>query len=299
MKTSYLFKQAWRGVARHRGGFVLATTVIGVCITLLSAFLVVTVNVLALVRVAAERGEMYAFVTDNVATEPGSLLAQVASLEGIRSVRFVSREEALQELRADLGPDADLVDVLADNPLPASIRLTVSADATSETELENLERKLLLLPGVSEVWSGKETLVRLNRALRTATILDLILALLVAVSVVFIVFQTVETSISTRRREIEVMELVGASPVTVRMPFLLEGLLQGFGGGTAAFAATVVVYLIVKSIIPAPALPVLFLLIVDIVIGVALGLIGASMALGRRDARISRHGAGEQRRRSA
>ncbi|MBM3316073.1 FtsX-like permease family protein [candidate division WOR-3 bacterium] len=283
MRLGYLLREAWRGISRRTGGFLLAATVVAVCITLLSVFLVVTVNVMALVRTAGERGEMYAFVTDEAGSAPEDLLARAAALDGVRAVRFVSREEALQELRGDLGPDADLLDALDENPLPASIRLSLAPDATTGDALAGMEQKLRLLPGVVEVWSGKETLAQLSRALRTVTVLDLALLVLVAVSSVFIIFQAIESSISSRRREIEIMELVGATPAAVRFPFLLEGMIQGVAGGAAAFLAVLLLYRIVKAIVPAPGLPLLAVLALDVVLGLLLGLAGALIAVARRD----------------
>jgi cell division transport system permease protein len=285
MNTAYLLRETARNIARHRGGFALAATVIGVCLMLLSLFGVVTVNVMMLVRAASDRGEVYAFIADDVARAPSALLAQAAALEGVRAVRFVSKDEALQELRADLGPDAAMVDALAGNPLPASVRLSISAEATSLEDVEELERKLRLLPGVTEVWSGKDILTSLNRALRTVTILDAVLLLLISVSAIFIVFQTIESSISARRREIEIMEMVGATPAAVRIPFLLEGLAQGLAGGLLAFTVAALLFLVSRAAVPSLNLPVVAVAVSDLAIGLALGLTGAAIAVARRPQR--------------
>jgi cell division transport system permease protein len=108
-----------------------------------------------------------------------------------------------------------------------------------------------------------------------------LILIIVCCAVAFIVFQTVESSIVSRRHEIEIMELVGASAATVRMPFVLEGTSQGLAGGLAAFVLVFILYRVVVSVIPAPVFPLGAVLAFDVLLGAALGLTGSAIALGR------------------
>jgi cell division transport system permease protein len=279
MRVSYILQETWRGIGRNRGAYVLAASVQAICLILLSIFVVITVNVSQLARTASRRVELYAFLADNA--QPEVLASRINAISGVAGTRFVSKDEALEELKADMGDDASIVQALGENPLPASVRVAVLPGSATSAGLEDIERKVALMPGVSEVWSGRDFLEQLNRIVRTVFILDIGLLVIVSLAAAFIVFQTVEASILTRRHEIEIMELVGASDTSVRMPFILEGTSQGVLGGIVAFVLVLILYRIVKTVMPAPVLPVLPTLAFDVLFGFILGLAGSLVALNR------------------
>jgi len=279
MKLSYLLQEAFRSINRNRGSFILAATVQAICLVLLSVFIILTWNLMRLSETASRRIELYAFVSEQA--DPAQLVDRIGSLDGVAQARYVSKDEALVELRADLGPDSSLVNALEDNPLPPSVRIAVRAGFASLSELAALEQKALLIPGVTEVWSGKEMVERLGRITRTVMFLDIGILVIVFCAVLFIAFQTVESSIASRHHEIQIMELVGATGTTVRLPFVIEGTAQGFLGGASAFVIAVVFHRLTTVVIPASALPIGPVLLADLGLGVLSGIVGALIALNR------------------
>jgi cell division transport system permease protein len=279
MKPSHILQEALRSIGRNRGNYVLAATVQAVCLTLLSIFIVLTWNVLRLSEAAGRRVEVYAFLAETA--EPRLLEERVSSMDGVVRTRYVTKDEALEELRQDLGTDDVLLEALGENPLPASIRVTVRSGFASVGQLDALEKKLMLMPGVAEVWSGREMLDRLSRIARTVLVLDFGVLAIVFCAVLFIVFQTVEAAISARRHEVEVMELVGASATAVRLPFIIEGCSQGILGGCAALLLVVLLHRVAGAFMPASILPFGLVALADLGLGVISGLAGSVMALNR------------------
>ncbi|UCG42560.1 MAG: hypothetical protein JSU73_11950 [candidate division WOR-3 bacterium] len=279
MKTRHILQETARSIARNRTAFMLSTSVQAVCLTLLTVFFIVTLNLNAVVRAAGRKVEIHAFLAEDANVQ--SLIARVDLIDGVQSTRFVSKGEALEELRADLGQDASVINALDENPLPASIRIVLGSGFAAFDRLEEIEHKVSLLPGVTEVWSGRESLEKLDRILRAAIALGIGILIIVAVSITFIAFQTAETSIMSRRREIDIMELVGATRSAVQAPFLLEGTFQGLLGGIAAFLVALVLDLAAKALLPAPVFPVLPVLAFALILGGVLGLLGSSIAFGR------------------
>lgn len=279
MRLSYILQEAFRSINRNRGSFMLAATVQAICLVLLSVFIILTWNLIRLSETASRRIELYAFVSDQA--DPTLLQDRIGSLDGVAQARYVSKDEALVELRTDLGPDSSLVSALEDNPLPPSVRITVRSGFASLAELASLEQKILLIPGVTEVWSGKEMVERLERITRTVMFLDIGILVIVFCAVLFIAFQTVESSIASRHHEIEIMELVGATGTTVRLPFVIEGTAQGILGGAAAFVLAVIFHRLTTVVIPASALPVGLVLLADLGLGALSGIAGALIALNR------------------
>ncbi len=282
MNTGYLLREGWRCISRRRTQFILASLVIAACIMLMTVFLIITFALSVLLNVIAKRGEIYAFVTDAAAADCISIVSQASMLEGVQEVRFVTKDEAPAELRTDLGDDVDLLNAIDSNPLPASLRLTLGPGLSSFEQLANLEQKLRLLPGVTEVWSSKDAIMQLARAVRTASFVDGVVLLITVVSSIFIVFQAVDSSVSSHRQEIEIMELVGASPLTVRLPFILQGTAQGICGGLIAFLILIVIYIITRSSVPIPEIPMIQTFALDVSLGLTFGFVGSIFALRRR-----------------
>ncbi len=279
MRLSYILQEAVRSMNRNRSSFMLAATVQAICLVLLSVFVILTWNLVRISEASSRRIELYAFVSDQA--EPTVLVDRVAALDGVAQARYVTKDEALTELRTDLGPDSGLVDALEQNPLPASVRITVRSGFASLPELAALEQKIQLIPGVTEVWSGKEMVERLERITRTVMFLDIGILVIVFCAVLFIAFQTVESSIASRHHEIQIMELVGATGATVRLPFVLEGTTQGILGGAAAFVLAVVFHRLTAVVIPATVLPTGIVLLADLGLGALSGITGSLIALNR------------------
>jgi cell division transport system permease protein len=279
MALSSVLKESLRGVRRHRSAFLMSVSVQGICLLLFTLFAVITINLFSLLKVARDRVEVYAFITDDAI--PDDLTASLKLVAGIHDVRYVSKAEALQELKQDLGEGSAIVDALGSNPLPASLRIKLAPGYTQPKNLEEVERKISIMPGVKEVWSGHELLTRLERIFTTALVLDIALLIIIGLAVVFIIFQSIESVIATRGKEIEIMRLVGATDAMVRGPFYWEGVLQGVVGGLIAFVLSLVLYQVALTQLPQPIFPIIGVLLFNLALGAVLGYMGADIALGR------------------
>lgn len=281
MSILYLLKESLRTINRSREQFWLSSTIQAICLLLISLFALLTFNVITTIHNVSERAEIYAFLSDEATENLAVLEQRIASIAGVAEINFVSKEEALADLRRDLGSDTTLLSAIGEAPLPASIRVRLQPNYATVENVTTTEQKLLLLPGVTEVWSGKELLAQLNRAINTAFLLDIIIFAIVTISILFIVFHAVENSVNRRAHEIEIMELVGAARATIRVPFLIQGVLQGLLGSIFAFGLTFILYRVVSSYIPALLFPIWLLLSGNIFLGLLFGLGGSYLALSR------------------
>jgi cell division transport system permease protein len=146
---------------------------------------------------------------------------------------FIAREQALAKLKRGAG----LADVLADlerNPLPDAF--VVTARSNDPATLEALRDQAARWPKVEHVQLDAEWARRLDAALGVGRLLVTLLAALLALALVAVTFNTIRLQILTRRDEIEVSKLIGATNPFIRRPFLYLGALQGLAGGCAAWA---------------------------------------------------------------
>ena len=161
----------------------------------------------------------------------------------IGRVEFISRDQALARLKRSAG----LSDVLANlgrNPLPDAF--VVTARSNDPATLESLHDQAVKWPKVEHVQLDAEWARRLDAALNVGRALVTLLAVLLAVALVAVTFNTIRLQILTRRDEIEVSKLIGATNPFIRRPFLYFGALQGLAGGLAAWAIVAVGVLVLN-----------------------------------------------------
>jgi cell division transport system permease protein len=151
----------------------------------------------------------------------------------VAGLRFVSRDEALAELRV-AEELADVVAELERNPLPDTF--VVRGADSSPAALEALAGALRALPGVARVQVDSAWAQRLAALVRTGRLALGALAVLLATGLVAVTFNTIRLQILTQREEIEVSRLLGATDAFVRRPLLYLGLLQGVAGGALGLA---------------------------------------------------------------
>jgi cell division transport system permease protein len=153
---------------------------------------------------------------------------RLKSNELVREVEFVSKEKALEKMRKS---HPDIVSGLSYNPLPDAHRIIPKKGEYAQAIKESLTPPPA---GVERVKDGEKAASRILRVARVIEVVFLIAIVILLVASILLIANTIRLSIFARRREIEVMKLVGASNWFVRGPFMLEGLVCGLAGSIAA-----------------------------------------------------------------
>lgn len=213
--------------------------------------------------------------------------AVVGRLEGdpdVVRVTLIPRELALQTIREELEASGTQLPALDQNPLPDCIEFQVKEGANFTALLE----RFLALPGVSEVSRGQEWVGRIMQVVTLVRVVGLTLVLILGTASLLIVANTIKLTVYARRQEIEIMKLVGATNWFIRIPFLIEGFLQGLMGAALAVGILMLGYhvLVGEVIRIAPFVRVitdtgeLTKLSLQIgALGVVLGLLGSLLSL--------------------
>lgn len=230
------------------------------------------------------RIELTLYLSDELDEEQGRRLAEEAARTIGGRARWVSPGEAMARLSAALDDDGALLDLPMD-PLPATIELSPSRP-TGVEELSHLAQILGRLPGVEEVDWGREWAERLGGLSRLAEAGLAALLTALFLGTLLLVGAVIRFAIHSRREELEILRLLGATEAFVRLPFYLEGALAGAAGG--GFAALGLVGLLrwlegVALVLPMPSVPLgsLPLAASALVAGSLLGLAATALALSR------------------
>jgi len=155
-----------------------------------------------------------------------TLLSKLKRHPDVDKVRYLSPSESLEDFKA-LSGFGQIVDQLDENPLPAVIQVVPSSGQRQLEQLESLATELRKLPHIELAQLDSKWVERLRTLLELGTRGVIILASLLAMGVLLIIGNTIRLAVLNRRREIEIIKLVGGTDAFVRRPFLYAGTLQG------------------------------------------------------------------------
>ena len=236
----YLCKQGAKNVFINRMMSFACIGVMTACLLLIGFAISLSKNISSMVSYVEGQNEIVAFVREGVDEERcQQLLQELKNLDNVADVQYVSKEEALASERESFGDLAELLDGLeADNPLPASYRITLR-------DLNKLDAMLDRLSGISDLQEINapvelsRTITALQRILFYAG--SAVVAVLVIVTLI-IISNTVKLTIFSRRREINIMKYCGATNTYIRLPYLIEGTIVGLAAALLSYGIVYILY---------------------------------------------------------
>lgn len=263
----------------------LSITTIAFSLFAVGLFGLVVLNLHQALDRIAERVEIRAFVDEKVPIEQVALAANdVARYPEVQSVDLVTKEQALERARQELG---EFKDVFEADFLPPSLDVHLKPGFRDPQSVHAVADRLKGLSFVNDVRYGDEWIAQLYRLRNIAGVAGIALGLAFAAVAVIIIGATIRMAVLARSREISIMRLVGATDGYVRRPFLLEGFVKGVLGGVLALGLTWVVIRVVSEYLSFQT--VFFdqtLAILGIVAGAIIGLLGSAVSVGRHLRRV-------------
>jgi cell division transport system permease protein len=227
---AFSIRRAFQGLWRNRVMSLAATVTMVLMLVLLAGLMLVLSGLEAGLRFVESKVEVQAFINDGVSLDRvQELQVQVEALPEVASVSYQTKEEALAVWRADQAAQGrpDLTTLTGTNPIPASLNVKLRDPRQYGSVVEVLKAPRGLVSEVLETQRVVDALVAITGVLRT---IGLGILIMVGLTVLFIVVNTIRMAVMARADEIEIMRLVGASDAFIRWPFIFEGLLVGLIG---------------------------------------------------------------------
>ena len=278
----FILREALRGLTKNKLMALVTFGVMFFSLFIFGLFLISTVNLFLLIQKAEEKVQITAFLQDGLSNdEVETLKKDISTLMGVKDVIFVSKQEALEMFRIDLGKDSDLLEALETNPLPSSFDIIVYESYKNPKDLKNLSGKVEAMPGIEEIKYGEEWVKILDKVVKVLVGIDLILGLIISLSSIFVVSNTIKLTVFARRDQIEIMELVGATHRFIITPFLVEGIIQGIVAGAVASGLLFGVYYLFAARLGDLIQVTRELFIIVVVFGTLLGYIGSHISVRR------------------
>ena len=238
MRPAFFFKEAVRSLSRNAAPSLAATITVLLTALVLGIFIPIVEATTGSANEVRNRVLVDVFIQDKASdAEVEELRTEIGAMSGVKSVEFVSKEQALEEERKERG---ELYELLGRNPLPDSFRIKpedpdeVEAVADRLAPLDPQANREPQFAAIDEVKYSEDETDKILSVTNLVKWLGGGLAVLLVFASIALVANTIRLSIFARRREVEVMKLVGATNWFIRWPFVIEGVMVGAFGGILA-----------------------------------------------------------------
>ena len=291
MKVSlrYMLVRAIQNMRRNLFPNVTTIGVITISVLIFSTFSLIAFNLASFLKIWEDKIEVIAYIKGKTpASEIENLFNKTRQMEGVESVRYVSPSDAMAFMESKLGNQKNLLEGIQPTVLPHSLEVQLKKEYRNSTKIGEVVSQLKEIPQIEEIQYGQEWVGMFSSLVHILRLTQWVLGGLLLVAMLFIISNTLQLTIASRREEIEIMQLVGASPSFVQVPFYLEGMIQGLLG---AGLALLFLFLLQRGILLYLPLsikdwmlkiPILFLplktLIGILLGGMVLGFLGSFMA---------------------
>jgi cell division transport system permease protein len=247
----YMLDETAIMLGRRKAAGAIAVVIMGLSLLILVVFLMVTLNIAEQIGRMSEEMRLFVYLKDGTGQAlAGSIQYRLLSLPGVEEVSFISRDEALAELEQMLEGQQDLLEDLPENPLPDAFRIKPKPESIGAAFFERTAAQIGEWDGVEDVRYGRKWFERGERLVKGFFVVDLALGLIIFLSVIFVIYNTVRLTVMQRRRAIDVMKLVGADNTFIQLPFILEGALHGIAASILAIALLTAIYLFSSRYLP-------------------------------------------------
>lgn len=234
-----------------------------------------------------EKIEMKVFLNDDITTEQlNSLREYLYTFPEVEKVDFISKEQALKEFKETYKNNPEFINSIQGYPLPASYKVKFK----NPEKIKTVADKIKTRPGIDEIKYGQSFLERLFKLRNYIILIGIILFALLCFASIILIANAIRMSIFSRRKEVAVMKLVGATNWFIRWPFAFEGIITGSLGAIISIILLLMAHLYISSTmrrslpylnfsVSQESIGLIFFLL--FAMGVVIGIFGSFMALRR------------------
>ncbi len=285
----HMMKQGLTGMWRNRMMSLASIGSVTSALFILGIVLILILNINNMTNMAQEKfDEIHVFLVDDLTDENvDSIGDKISEYEGVLSVTFRSREQALEIMKKDWGDESYLLEGLEDNPFPNSYIIQLS----SIDKADAVVQKLQAVSGIEGIRFHQDIVEKMMTITNFVRMSGLIIITILTLISIFIISNTIKLTVSARKREINIMKYVGATNGFIRGPFIIEGTLLGVIGSALAIAIVSFGYKYIFNV-ASEKLYVFFtmymipfdglfedIIIIFSVIGIGIGILGSVISL--------------------
>ena len=224
----YLFREAWANMRANRTTTLVAILTTAFTLACVGIFLLLYVNLRSAAGWLQDDIKIMVYLDDRLSREAvAELESRLKTDRMVAAVLFISKEQALGEFRAQFPADSHLLEGLGQNPLPASFVVTLAPQYRSPDAVKRWTERVRTMPGIAKVDYNQEWIDALAGLVRYIELIAIGVGVILSAASVTIIGNTIRLTLFSRREEIEILRLIGATRWFIRIPYLLEGAVLG------------------------------------------------------------------------
>lgn len=229
VRVDYLVRETGQNLFRNPSLSIATILTVAVALSLLGASMLIQRGVGNINTLFTDNVEFIVWMDRNVGQEQIDATADfLESSPFVRNARFINSEQTFADFQEFYADEPEILELVTPDRLPTSFQVTPT-DIDVDV-IESIAPEIEALAGVSEVEFASENIEAISNFSRGSSRIMLVAAVIAALASAMLMYNSIRTAVFARRREIEVMRLVGATKWFIRIPFMLEGLLQGIIG---------------------------------------------------------------------
>jgi len=287
--SGYSFRFAFESLRKEFWLNLIASLSAGIGLFILAIMALGFYNINLLTKRLPEKFTVVLYLKDLPKEEIDKTIKDLKNNPMVKSVRFIPKDRALDELKKRLKDSSILVEGLEGNPLPDSAEIRLKPEYMKKEKIKNFISTLRSMPQIDDIDYGEDIVASIVLIKKTVETYGIAFIALVMIGVVFNFYTTIKILFYRRKEEVETFKLLGASKGFIRIPFLIEGAIIGMAGGLIASGLLLALYqalLFLSSKLPFISSLNIFRQILSLFIslpcaGISLGIIGAFFGLGK------------------
>ncbi|MCC7429474.1 hypothetical protein IT568_01405 [bacterium] len=236
MDLIFLIQEAFDGLKRTKYASLITVSTIGICLVLVGTYFVVSKKSDDFLEELKSKISLQVFLQNTVTeSQIPNLTQKIKRIEGVAEVNFTSKKDAIEKLSNEM--KTDLISIAGYNPLQDEFTVLLLPNFSDENSIKKIKINLQNLEGVETIEFNNSLIVQIGKFQENYKKINLMIGILIGIFAVILITNTVRLSIAARSKTIEIMKLIGATNLFIRIPFLLEGIIQGLLGSLLSILA--------------------------------------------------------------
>ena len=244
----FFLKKALKDISDNRLLNGVAIITIALSVLIVSAFGLFFINANELLTSWKKDIRVMAYLSSSVDSDLIAKTKQMLkTMAGVTDVTFIDKDDALQKFKQQLKGQSSLLENLKENPLPNAFEIHLLPAPQATGHMEKLVKQIESLDAITDVEYGQQWMSSVSSVLNLFQFASYAMGGLFFMAAVFIVANTIRLILYSRREEVEIMRLVGATDGFIQAPFYIEGLLQGLAGAIFGLGALYLAYYLIST----------------------------------------------------
>ncbi len=282
----YFIKEAVSSIRTNGLMSFASISTVALSLLILGMFLIMVLNLNNMASNLESQVQVSVYLQEGLSeVQMREIGTKITKFPGVNQVIFINKEEAMDRFKQRLGEQQNILKALdGNNPLPNAFEVKMD----SPDKVKPVAQAISQIKGVENAKYGQEIVEQLFTLTKMIRIFGLVLIAFLALAALFIISNTIRLTVFARRREIGIMKYVGATDWFIRWPFLLEGIILGFGGALVAVLLLnqtygALIHQVYESLAFLPLIPqypfINYISIVLLLIGTVIGALGSTISL--------------------